>query len=103
MLTILELKIFFKKRERISTAFPGVQKGAPRGRSTEPGGVQKRLSKRSLSQVTCRGKNLPGRDDTENDVCRETTSSSFSVEGIENARQGVAGAGAGEGGGKDTP
>lgn len=52
--------------------------------------------------MKCAGKNLPGRNDTlENDVCRETTSGSFGVAKIENARKGVSGAG--EGGGKDIP
>lgn len=60
-----------------------VHRGAPEQRKgTEALEIQKRFSKRSLSQVKWRGKNLPGRDETENDVCRETTGSSLSVAGM---------------------
>lgn len=60
--------------ERVRTGFPGcTQEGLlTKRKGTQPWEVQKRFSKRSLSQVKWRGKMLPGRDETENDVCGET-------------------------------
>lgn len=48
--------------------------------------VPERFSKRSLSQAKWRGKKLPGRDETESDVCQDTTSSWFHVAGAFSAR-----------------
>lgn len=65
-LTLLVLEYFRKEKKRKVKeniySISWCTEDDPQRKGIEPWGVQERLSRRSLSQVKCRGKNLSGRE-----------------------------------------